>query len=244
MRIVAYSTIETAARSQGDLANAASPSSAEYMQWCNDEWAEIYEQLVLSGESYFLKLGTGTTASGTSLYALPIDFYKLRGVDVQLYGSVWFNAHRFNFERRNDYQFLGPSWVWPQTILYDLVGQALTAATGTVEPPQLMFLPTPSGNVSYRFWYFQPAVVLTQATDEMDLENGHEKCLTFAVAARAALKLRQFDFADRMIAERDKQMVRIVDSLRSMDSGEPKTIRIVRGRPAWRRTGRIGWWGQ
>lgn len=246
MRLVAYSTIETAARSQGDLLNAQNPSTgagSEYMQWVNDEWAEIYEKLVHSGEQYFKTIVTGTTVPGQQAYALPADFYKMRGVDVQLNGNlIWSNAHRYNFEQRNDYQLTTLGWVWPGCTLYDIEGTQLAAAVGTVTGPNLTFLPTPPGAFPYRFHYYPPAVPITATTDQMDLQNGHEKALVFGVAARAALKLRQFDFADRMIAEREKQMIRVLEDVRDMDLGEPHMIRVVRGRPAWRLWVARGWW--
>jgi hypothetical protein len=209
------------------------------MQWVNDEWAEIYEKLVQSGEKYFMQCSTnnngGTplvTVAGVQDYPLPPDFYKLRGVDVMLNTTQWQNAHRFNFERRND--FPPTSWSWPGVVLYDIYGQPLTSANGTVTPPSLHFLQVPQGGYAFRYWYFQPAMVITQVTDQMDLANGHEKALVFGVCARAALKFRQFEFADRMAAERDKQLQRITEDSHDMDLGEPKMIRVVRGRPSWR----------
>jgi hypothetical protein len=209
------------------------------MEWVNQEWAEIYDRLVMSGEKYFMQTVKAVTAAGVADYPLPADFYKLRGVDVQLSATQYFNAHRFNFEQRNDFQL--SDWSWPRQVLYDIWGQPLSAIAGTVQPPMLHFVSLPNGAYNFRYYYFQPAVVITAVTDQLDLQNGHEKALIFGVCARAALKLSQWERADRFIAEREKQMQRIIDNMRDMDLGEPKMMRVVRGKPAWRSW---RWWGR
>jgi hypothetical protein len=240
MRLRVYSDLETACRSQGDLLNAQNPSTgaaSEYMEWINEEWAEIYDKLIMSGEKYWMTTVSSATVFGQTGYQLPNDFYKLRGVEVQLDATQFFNAHRANFEQRND--FLTADWSWPRQVLYDIWGQPLSATSGSVLPPLLKFFPAPSGVYNFNYYYFAPAVVLVNTTDQLDLQNGHEKALIFGVCARAAMKLAQFDRMDRFIAERDKQINRIVNNMRDMDHGEPKMVRIARGRPAWRA---YRWW--
>jgi hypothetical protein len=94
---VALSDLRTLVRQRADQENSQFVTDEELRQYINRGYAELYDLLVTNAtsEDYFLNSSTVTLVSGTQTYDLPADFYKLRGVDLNM-GSDTFPLRRYN----------------------------------------------------------------------------------------------------------------------------------------------------
>ena len=102
MDLVTLSNLRTLVRQRADMEGSQFVPDEEIRQYCNLGYAELYDMLVTNAtsEDYFLTSSTVSLVSGTQLYSLPSDFYKLRGVDLNS-GSDTFPLKRYNFPQRN-----------------------------------------------------------------------------------------------------------------------------------------------
>lgn len=107
----------------------------------NAGYAELYDLAVKTSEDYFT-----TTASPTitgSTITLASDFYKLRGLDIDLGGGRFAAVRPYSFQNRNEVQdsaFWLP-WVGRARVEYRMIA-------GSIQ-----LLPTTNAPGSYRYWY-------------------------------------------------------------------------------------------
>ena len=210
-------------------------TDGEILEWLNQAWAELYDLLIKTGEHYFLKQQTYTSLNGVTDYPLPDDWYKTVGVDL-LVGGFWQNAHRFQFERRNDYQTVTGDWTWPVDVFFDIWGQALH------------FMPVPNGLYPVRHWYYPIAQRMTLndgssppgSASSIDGVNGWEQFAIDWAARKCAQRDENLDLADSIGQDMAAKRDHIIKMASTRNVGEAPTTRIVRGRQ-----GTIGpnrWW--
>jgi hypothetical protein len=135
---VTLSNLRTLVRQRADMEGSQFVTDEEIRQYCNLGYAELYDMLITNAtsEDYFLNSSTVSLVSGTQLYSLPSDFYKLRGVDLNE-GSDTFPLKRYNFPQRN----VGSRYAVPYRFRYHLQGD------------KLRLTPKPSTNDSLTLWY-------------------------------------------------------------------------------------------
>ena len=100
--IVALSTLRLLTKQRADMENGQFITNDEWRRMLNRSYAELYDLIVTSAnsEDYFLNSSTISLVSGTQSYDLPSDFYKSRGVDLNI-GSNKIPLRRYNFSERN-----------------------------------------------------------------------------------------------------------------------------------------------
>lgn len=107
------------AQQRADLENSQYLSVPEWNQNISDSYKELYDLLITAyGDDYFVQTPYQFTISGTQLYNLPSDFYKLLGVDLQ-YGASptgWVTLKTFEFIDRNKYSWLNPLPIAASTV--------------------------------------------------------------------------------------------------------------------------------
>jgi hypothetical protein len=135
---VALSDLRTLVRQRADQENSQFVTDEELRQYINRGYAELYDLLVTNAtsEDYFLNSSTVTLVSGTQTYDLPADFYKLRGVDLNM-GSDSFPLRRYNFPQRD----VGSRYSVPYRYRYHVQGSSLRLT------------PSPSTNDTLTVWY-------------------------------------------------------------------------------------------
>lgn len=214
-------------------------SDAEICEWLCQADADLYDKLVLTGEQYFLTNPPPqfVTTSGQQDYPLPPDFYKLRGVDVQV-GSYWSTCHRANFEQRNDFQNLPLTvWDWQALLYYDLYGQ------------YLHFMQVLPGAQQIRLWYYPVRQRMSLndgasgANSYLDGVNGWETYVIDYAAKMCAVRDENAELAQMLGADIAKTEDRIITMASSRNSGEAPKARVVRGR-LWSPGQPRGWWGR
>ena len=102
--------LRTLAQQESDNVNQTFISNAEWNTYINQSYLELYGLIVNAfGNDYFTQSpATGyqfTTTGTTQFFALPTDFFKLLGCDVQTTATgQWIPVRPFTFAERNDLQ--------------------------------------------------------------------------------------------------------------------------------------------
>ena len=212
---------------QVDEISSPKPVASDITELLNQEWADLYDELIDSGEDYYIGQQAITVIPGTQSYPVTSDYYKTKGVDVIVAGSSdRVAAHRMQFEQRNDYR--STDWNWPHRILY--------AVWGT----NLAFVPIPSSLNTVVHWYYPAPLRMVAPTDVIDGVNGAELAMVYGAAQRIAVMLENWDLADRLGQLKAQRWTRIISTLRDRNIGEAQMARVVRGKPASRNI--RGWW--
>lgn len=99
------------AQQRSDLENNPNVSTPEWNNYISKSYAKLYNKLVTAyGNDYFVQVPYQFAINSTQLYALPPDFFKLLGVDLQYSASPtgWVTLKKFEFIERNKYSWLNP----------------------------------------------------------------------------------------------------------------------------------------
>lgn len=223
------------AQQRADLVNSGFISSSEWKAMTNASLQQLYEKLIEAyGSDYFVQTPSSITTDGQNdAYALPADFFKLLGVDLQLNvqaaaGSLgWVTIWRFNFAERNRFTLPNILTIWGRTNLsYRLRGQ------------KIWFEPLPSGGQSLRLWYAPVFTPLVNDADTFDGVNGWEEWVVNDVAMKALVK-EESDVSGVM-ALQGVQNDRLSSIIENRDAGAPATTVDV-----WAANGggNFGWGG-
>jgi hypothetical protein len=96
--------LRTRTRERADQVNSTFISDAELTGYVNQSAYELYDLLVSKyGDNYWASSSNITTDGVNETYALPADFYKLLGVDLQTSGTTsgWLTLKSFTMAERN-----------------------------------------------------------------------------------------------------------------------------------------------
>lgn len=143
----------------------------------NGALAELFDVLVAArGHEYYATDATIAVVSGTSLYALPTDFYEL--LSIRLYWDANFieEMHPMGVRERTRYEMLTNIFERGTPKAYRLQGTQ-TASARSVE-----ILPIPSRAVTAQIRYIPLFSPLTDDTSTFDGVNGWEKLVALKVA--------------------------------------------------------------
>lgn len=108
---VALGSLRLKAQQKADLENSPNLSTPEWNGLVNDGYKQLYDLLLAAyGNDWFINNPLSPyqfSLTGLQYYALPSDFYKLIGVDLQYSGSPtgWITLRRFEEIDRNKYAF-------------------------------------------------------------------------------------------------------------------------------------------
>lgn len=91
--------IRTKAKRLADMENSSFVSDSEWLDYVSSAYAELYDILTTKFERYNVSTSNISITSGTTLYNLPSDFYKLVGADFQS-GSDYIPIQQFPFFNR------------------------------------------------------------------------------------------------------------------------------------------------
>lgn len=238
--------IRTAAKQRADMVNSEFLTEAEWNSNINNSYYELYDLLVQKyGNDYFVAPPLTIPISATSqTYALPNGvnysaapaFYKLMGVDLQLYPGTnnYLTLHPFMFSERNKYS--SPNFSALQGVLrpnYRLNGN------------NIMLIPASPSGQSIRLWYVPRLVELSTDESVADGVSGWDEY----IIVDAAIKALQKEESDVSVLMAQKQalIARIDAAGENRDQGAPQTVSDVSGGP-WGRfgdggPGGYGWGG-
>lgn len=190
--------IRASARLRADQVNSDFRSDAQVDKLINQTWKEVYEHVVMNQPERYLGSTTITTVTGTDTYAIPAsDFFKAKSVDVDINGRSR-TVSMFKWEDRNRYQD-GRGWDFDSPVAWRLYGN------------NIVFLPRPSGVYSVTLWYHPAPPLMTSGSDTIDGVAGWEEAVIVGTAWKLALEEADLELADRLGAEYQRQLARILD---------------------------------
>jgi len=203
--------LKTRARERADQVNSNFVEDSELTNYINASIAELYDLMVAAyGSDYFLDSAAISIVSGTEDYALPADFYKMRGVDVNINNDNWFSVRPFNFNERNRNQDVTWGLLTGPSIRYRIMGS------------NLKFSPVPDGSYNCQIWYIPKAAILTTDTDVFDDLNQWAEY----VVVDAAIKMMQKEESDVSVLQSQKAELkrRIEIMAENRDAGSPESV--------------------
>jgi hypothetical protein len=203
--------LRTRSRQRADQETSNFIEDDELNGYINASIAELYDLMVAAyGSDYFLADYSFSIVSGTQNYTLPADFYKLKGIDVNLSNNNWFSIRPFNFNERNRNDNITWGVLSGPSIRYRIMGNNVKLS------------PNPDSNYSARVWYVPKATVLVADTDVFDDMNQWAEY----VITDAAIKMMQKEESDTGTLEKQKAELkrRIEIMADNRDAGQPESV--------------------
>jgi hypothetical protein len=219
MESITLASLRTQVRQTADMVDSTFVSDSELNQFIDLSYAELYDILTATCEDYYtLPPINFTIPDGSKTYALPSDFYKLRGLDLSLGGGSnpedWITVHPFQFNERNrKNSIVQRSLNSVNDINYRIIGDSL------------YFFPEDKAPGVYRLWYIPVRTKLTLDTDTMNGVQGFQQYVIVDAAIKC-LRKEESDVQELLLAKADlKQRIEAMAPAR--DIGRPNRISDV-----------------
>lgn len=207
--------LRTQSRQRADKVNSGFILDSELNQYVNNSIAELYDLLVGAyGNDYYLKKYQFSTDGINSEFALPSDFYKMEGIDLNVNASNFITLKPYMFNERARFQN-GSNW------------SANNQAQGPryhIKASVIDFVPLPSVN-NLTMYYIPTCPELVLDADTFDGINGWEEY----VVVDAAIKMLQKEESDVSVLMAQKQALikRINDMAENRDMGHSFKVQDV-----------------
>jgi hypothetical protein len=208
-------------RQRTNMENCQFVTDQEIVDLLNRAHNELYDIVVGTNEDYFVNSFPVTLAAGTDAYALPADFYKVLGVDLNIDAERSISLKKFQFTERNRYKTTIYAPHIPASIYqYHVVGT------------DLKFIPKPREAKGATLWYVplpKKFVLVAQVpavdteTTSLDLRLAmYDDYLTLDAAINVLVK-EETD-ASVLMAEREVIKQRIIQYVTNRDVNEPERV--------------------
>jgi hypothetical protein len=196
------------------MENSTFVSDSELTDYINTSYYELYDLLVQTYEDYFITGPTAfsLTSSDSGVYALPSDFFKLKGLDFKI-GGDWVSVPAYNWNTRNIRQRALYNTVnGTPNVAYRIVGSNLNA-TG-----------------DYQLWYIPSLTALSASTDTLNTQitrNGWEEY----VVVDTAIKMLAKEESDtrHLLAEKNALIRRLESAAAERDVDSPEQVTDMSG---------------
>lgn len=205
---ITLAQIRTQAKRRADMENGSFVSDAEWLDYINASIAELHDILVTIYEDYYISETTLNTVAGTTNYALPSDFYKLKGLDAQFDSGTWETVKKYQFQRRNSKQDVSDN-----VLKYRILGSNIS------------FVPVPQSVIAMRVYYIPVATKLALDADELDDLNQFSEYIVVDAAIKALLK--EESDAQGLMMQKEALRRRIESAAPTRDENESEGITDV-----------------
>lgn len=208
MRNFTWAQIRTKIRQRTNKEKSQFVTDTEIDGLMEESLANLHSLLVLQNENYKISSTTITTVAGTADYALPADFFKLRGVDAldSTYGS--YPLKQLNWEDRHI-----STTIYPGNI--NLIGY-------TFYNNNLRLLPTPQDVKNITVYYIPAAPVYVSDATTIDGVNGWETYIVYDVASTILMKEEKDPSG--MLAKKAQALINIKQQISNRDYENPVTV--------------------
>jgi len=187
-------------------------SASELTGLINSSIHELHDLLIQCYDTdYYLSSYTFSTSANVDSYALPSDFYKMRGLDMKITSTDWDSIRPFSFADRNLYQ--NTSWSNASYGRYRLMGS------------NLVLMPKPTATYDSQLWYIPSSVELSASGDTFDGINGFEEFVVIDTAIKMRVK-EESDITALALAKKEMQR-RIEEAAQNRDAGFSEVITDV-----------------
>jgi hypothetical protein len=224
-----FGEIIEAAQQRADMVGSDFLSDSEWRANTNASLQDLYDRLIEAyGNDYYVQTPYSFTTDGTNeMYALPDDFYKLLGVDLQVFTASsaaqngWVTIWRFDFAERNQYTLPGLVTLFGRT----LVRYRLSANN-------IWLSPLPQSGQVLRLRYAPTFTLLVDDSDTFDGVNGWEEYAINLTAKKALVKEESDTSGVDSLMARDIERLETIKENR--DAGAPSTtIDVYRINGGW-----------
>lgn len=215
MATVTLLQLRTQAKQRADMERSNFVATTEWDSYINASLAELHDIMIAAyGEDYYVSSSSFATVQAQASYNLPSDFYKLRGVDVQINGvspEDYCTIQKFNFNERNRFNINGFwNYAGMPFIRYRLLGS------------QISFSPVPDRATNVRLWYHPMVVKLVADTDNFNDINGWSEYVIVDAAIKA-LNKEESDVSI-LLAQKEALRQRIISMSQNRDAGTPESV--------------------
>lgn len=210
---ITLAELKLQSRERADMVESEFVTDTELLSYINSSLAELHDLLIAAYSEEYYMTEYEFVGDGSQAYALPADFYKLRGVDIQDNGDAWRTVKRFNFNKRNEGDNPSMQLMGLPYIQYRLVGS------------NIRFNKIPDGNTTFRIWYYPASVKLAVDADEFDDINGYAEY----VIVDAAIKMLNKEESDVsvLMAQKEALRQRLIGMADNRDANEPESVSDV-----------------
>jgi hypothetical protein len=190
--------------------------------------AELFNLCIAASDTIYRKTTTIPLTVGTSLYALPADYYQLKSLALILNTTDRVLLSQFTEAERPYLASATPGWNG-EPFKYQVVGKTTTDQT---VPANIEFLPVPASGltIEMRYIYFPPRLVADN--DTWDGFAGFEDYAVQFAAHRIAVRLENLERAAAAAQERERIKLNVLESLKDRDAFMPPRIQLTR--ETWR----------
>lgn len=216
--------IITAIRQRTNMENNQFVTDSEITTMANQSLSHLDSILVAKFNDY--KINTVILSPNASAQlACPLDFLKLRAVDVQVNASDpdgYLAIKRYNFQQRirKPYLAAAPSGYGPSSMSYRLQGEFIQ-----LEPIAI------ASQWSYRVWYTPDYILLVNPTDTLQQYMDSQAWYELAVVDCCAKILAKQDLDASVFLAQKAELVDLITKLSApnRDAGEPAAMVDTRG---------------
>lgn len=207
MTLLSAQTLINQARNRADMINSLFVTDEEALGYLSLAYQRMYDIIATNNEDFFISTSVFPLVNQQQDYALPADFYKIRGVDL-LSGINNFTLRPFTFNERNRFRY----------------GSALTTAGPVyryhVINNTIRFIPLP-GAGQITLWYIPLPVLPSSVSSQVETMGFDEFLITY-IAMKMLMK-EESDTSDikeelAVLTERVRTMTK------SRDEGFPTVV--------------------
>jgi hypothetical protein len=215
--LISVQTIVDSAIDLADMRNSqfidqSGTAGTELIRYVNLAKRDLYNQIVQVNEHYFTTTSNINVVGSTDTYALPADFYKLDGADLQIAQDRYLSLRPFMFAERNKFRSGLAISSAPAGLVfkYLLVGNSIR------------FLPMPQQTATVQIWYTPTPTVITSFADTVETIVGGDEYMSLYVAM--AMLLKEESDVTALDNKRREVLEQLKVVLRQRDIGSPKYI--------------------
>ncbi len=209
--MVTLAQLKEQARVRSDMEDSEFVSDTALVAMLNASKAELFDLLIGAYDADYFLTELNITATSAVAYALPADFYKLRGIDASTgTNGEWSTVKKFNFNRRND----------ANSPAYQLAG--VPGLEYRIMGSNVRFNKVPDSGTTIKLWYIAKSETLVADDDEFDDVNGFEEY----IVVDTAIKMLNKEESDVSVLMAQKQALlkRIEAMAQNRDANEPESI--------------------
>lgn len=199
--------------------------TTEVTDYVNEGIGELWDMLVsANGYAYYGTKNTIALVNNQTAYSLPADFYKLQ--KVIFVGSTV--GGRLELSRLSEADEVALQ-----------VARSMVPMYYRIRASYLDVYPAPFGSGSLELSYVPCANKLVNDSDTFDGINGFEEYVVCYAARRMAIKDADFELANMIYQDMNRQIERIERMAADRDRGHPERVQDIRGAMVWRRPKRL-----
>lgn len=208
----------TLVRQRANMENTQFVTDDEIVALLNRSHTELYDTLVGVYEDYFVTSTPVSIVANTEYYALPTDFYKALGMDLNIDSERSISLKRFQFTERNRYK---------TTIYAPHIPASIYQYH--VEGTNIRFIPKPREAKTAVLWYIplpSKLVLSTPGTGEVSSLDIRMAMYDDYLVVDSAINclLKEESDVSALLVEREQIKQRILAAVPNRDANEPEKV--------------------